>query len=213
MADIVICIATCNRPQGLRRTLDSLAALNTRHRISILVADNDAAGQQGLAVVQALAAQGYRWPIEALLVRERGIPLVRNALTQAALARAGIDHIAMLDDDEAAAPHWIDALVEAAERWRVDVVGGAVLREMEHDADGAGAAAWAQRHPLLQPKTRGQSGPVALVDSTANVLLRASAAPLTSGWRSPAGRTNSFSPAWPPPAITSPGRRMRSSPN
>jgi len=176
MADIVICIATCNRPQGLRRTLDSLAALNTRHRISILVADNDAAGQQGLAVVQALAAQGYRWPIEALLVRERGIPLVRNALTQAALARAGIDHIAMLDDDEAAAPHWIDALVEAAERWRVDVVGGAVLREMEHDADGAGAAAWAQRHPLLQPKTRGQSGPVALVDSTANVLLRASAA-------------------------------------
>ena len=39
MANVVICIATCNRPQGLRRTLVSLAALETRHRIDVLVAD------------------------------------------------------------------------------------------------------------------------------------------------------------------------------
>ena len=83
MANVVICIATCNRPQGLRRTLASLAALETRHRIDVLVADNDAREQQGLAVVEALATSGYRWPIEALLVRERGIPLVRNALVEA----------------------------------------------------------------------------------------------------------------------------------
>lgn len=170
MANVVICIATCNRPQGLRRTLASLAALETRHRIDVLVADNDAREQQGLAVVEALATSGYRWPIEALLVRERGIPLVRNALVEAALARPGVTHVAMMDDDEAACPGWIDALVTAADRWDADVVGGAVLREMDSPLP-----AWASRHPLLQPKRRDKSGPVSLVDSTANVLMSANA--------------------------------------
>lgn len=166
MAKVTVCIATCNRPQGLARTLASLAELQSRHAIDVLVADNDAQGQQGLAVVEALAAQGYRWPIEALLVRERGIPLVRNALVEAAMARPGVTYIAMMDDDEAACPGWIDALVDAAERWNADVVGGAVLREMD-----SALAPWAARHPLLQPKRRARSGPVELVDSTANVLM------------------------------------------
>ena len=170
MAKIIICIATCSRPQGLRRTLDSIAALDTRHPLEVLVADNDAARREGMAVVERLAAQGYRWPIEALLVAERGIPLVRNALVGAALARPGVTHVAMLDDDEAASPGWIDAMVDAAQQWQADIVGGAVLREMD-----SALAPWAARHPLLQAKRRGQSGPVALVDSTANVLIAAPA--------------------------------------
>lgn len=167
---IIICIATCNRPQGLRRTLESIAAQNTHHPLEVLVADNDAARREGLAVVRHLANEGYRWPIRALLVKDRGIPLVRNALVAAALERQDVSHVAMLDDDEAASPGWIDALVDTATRWRADVVGGAVLREMDSQI-----APWAARHPLLQPKQRGQSGPVALVDSTANVLMSATA--------------------------------------
>src|SRR3546814_229637 len=170
MANIIVCIATCNRPQGLRRTLESLAAQQTRHNLEVLVADNDAARQEGLAVVEQLASKGYRWPIEAVLVAERGIPLVRNALVAAALARPGATHVAMLDDDEAASPGWIDAMADTAQRWDADVVGGAVLREMD-----SAVAPWAARHPLLAPKRRGQSGPVALVDSTANVLIAATA--------------------------------------
>ncbi|WP_176591010.1 glycosyltransferase family 2 protein [Sphingobium sp. EM0848] len=170
MPKIIVCIATCNRPQGLRRTLGSLAAQQTRHHLEILVADNDANRQDGMAVVEQMAAQGYRWPIEALLVAERGIPLVRNALVAAALARPGVTHVAMLDDDEAASPGWIDAMADTAARWEADIVGGAVLREMDSQI-----APWAARHPLLAPKQRGQSGPVALVDSTANVLMAATA--------------------------------------
>ena len=170
MAKIILCIATCNRPQGLRRTLDSIAALNTRHQLEVLVADNDAQRQEGMAVVEELASHGYRWPIEGLVAPERGIPLVRNALVQAALARPGMTHVAMLDDDEAASPAWIDALIDAARRWSADVVGGAVLREMD-----SAVAPWAARHPLLQAKRRGKSGPVNMVDSTANVLIAASA--------------------------------------
>lgn len=170
MADIIICIATCNRPQGLRRTLETIAALDTDHALQVLVADNDASQQEGMVVVEQMAAQGYRWPIEALLVSDRGIPLVRNALVRAALARPAVTHVAMLDDDEAASPGWIDALVDTAARWDADIVGGAVLREMD-----SALAPWAASHPLLQAKRRGQSGPVALVDSTANVLIAAAA--------------------------------------
>ena len=170
MARTTICIATCNRPQGLRRTLESIAALDTRHSLEVLVADNDAARQEGMVVVERMATQGYRWPVKAKLVAERGIPLVRNALVAEALARPGISHVAMIDDDEAASRNWIDAMVEAAERWDADVVGGAVAREMDSHL-----APWAARHPLLQAKRRGKSGPVKLVDSTANVLISASA--------------------------------------
>jgi len=170
MARIIVCIATCNRPQGLRRTLESIATLRTEHQLEVLVADNDARRREGMAVVEALASRDYRWPIKALLAPERGIPLVRNALVAAALATPGVTHVAMLDDDEAASPQWIDALVNAARQWRADVVGGAVLREMD-----SAVAPWAARHPLLQAKQRGGSGPVALVDSTANVLIAAPA--------------------------------------
>ncbi|HKY80752.1 MAG TPA: glycosyltransferase family 2 protein [Sphingobium sp.] len=170
MASIIVCIATCNRPHGLKRTLDSIAALDTKHQLEVLVADNDARRREGLAVVEALASRDYRWPIEALLVAERGIPLVRNALVAAALGRPGVTHVAMLDDDEAASPQWIDALVDTAQQSDADVVGGAVLREMD-----SAVAPWASRHPLLQAKRRGRSGPVALVDSTANVLIAAPA--------------------------------------
>ncbi|EQB12283.1 glycosyl transferase [Sphingobium quisquiliarum P25] len=170
MAKVIICIPTCHRPQGLLRTLSSIAALETRHQLEVLVADNDATRMEGMGAVERLATHGYRWPIEALLVTERGIPLVRNALAAAALARPGVTHVAMLDDDEAASPGWIDAMVDAADRWDADVVGGAVLREMDSHV-----APWAARHPLLQAKRRGRSGPVALVDSTANVLIAAPA--------------------------------------
>lgn len=170
MASIIVCIATCKRPEGLRRTLESLAVLETSYELEVLVADNDAQGQDGIATVERIASRGYRWPIKALLVAERGIPLVRNALVAEALARSGVTHVAMLDDDEAASPGWIDAMADAAERWQADVVGGAVLREMDSQL-----APWAAHHPLLQAKKRGASGPVSLIDSTANVLISAKA--------------------------------------
>ncbi|WP_340266672.1 glycosyltransferase [Sphingobium mellinum] len=170
MARIIICIATCKRPSGLRRTLLSLAAQKTDHLLEILVADNDAQHREGLAVVETMIAEGYRWKLSSLLVGERGIPFARNALVEAALAREGVRYVAMLDDDEAASPEWIDTLVEAASRWDADVVGGAVLRQMDRPAPS-----WAALHPLLQAKRRGRSGIVDFVDSTANILVTAEA--------------------------------------
>ncbi|AQR72328.1 glycosyltransferase family 2 protein [Sphingomonas sp. LM7] len=170
MTEIAICIATRQRPLGITRTLRSLAALATERDVTIIVADNDGVKREGIAAAETLRAEGYRWPLELLTVAEPGIPQVRNALVQAALRLPGIAFVAMLDDDEAADPHWLHAMLACQAATRADVVGGAVLREMEGEV-----APWAARHPLLQPKSRGASGVVELIDSTANVLIDAEA--------------------------------------
>ncbi len=170
MTEIAICIATRQRPQGITRTLRSLAELVTEREVTIIVADNDGVKREGVAAAEALRAEGYRWPLELLIVPEPGIPQVRNALVEAALRLPGIRFVAMLDDDESADPHWLHAMLACQAATRADVVGGAVLREMEGEI-----APWAARHPLLQPKSRGASGVVELIDSTANVLIDADA--------------------------------------
>ncbi|TGX50434.1 glycosyltransferase [Sphingomonas gei] len=170
MTEIAICIATRQRPQGITRTLRSLAELVTEREVTIIVADNDGVKREGVAAAEALQAEGYRWPLELLTVPEPGIPQVRNALVAAALRLPDIRFVAMLDDDEAADPHWLHAMLACQVATRADVVGGAVLREMEGEI-----APWAARHPLLQPKSRGRSGVVELIDSTANVLIDAKA--------------------------------------
>ncbi|ATY30630.1 glycosyltransferase family 2 protein [Sphingomonas psychrotolerans] len=170
MTEIAICIATRQRPQGITRTLRSLAELVTEREVTIIVADNDGVKREGVAAAEALRAKGYRWPLQLLTVPEPGIPQVRNALVAAALRLPGIRFVAMLDDDEAADPHWLHAMLACQAATRADVVGGAVLREMEGEI-----APWAARHPLLQPKSRGASGVVDLIDSTANVLIDAEA--------------------------------------
>ena len=170
MSEIAICIATRQRPQGIRRTLDSLAALNTDRAVTVVVADNDPERREGVAVAEALRASGYRWPLVILSVPEPGIPQVRNALVTAALTLPHNRFVAMLDDDEAAEPGWLHAMLVCQAATGADVVGGAVLRALEGEV-----APWAARHPLLQPKSRGQSGVVPLIDSTANVLMDADA--------------------------------------
>jgi hypothetical protein len=170
LTEIAICIATRQRPQGVTRTLRSLAALVTEREVTVIVADNDAAKREGIAAAEALQAEGYRWPLKLLTVAEPGIPQVRNALVEAALRLPEIRFVAMLDDDEAADPHWLHAMLACQAATRADVVGGAVLREMEGEVP-----LWALAHPILRPKSRGASGVVDLVDSTANVLIDAEA--------------------------------------
>jgi succinoglycan biosynthesis protein ExoM len=170
MTEIAICIATRQRPRGVTRTLRSLAALSTEREVTVIVADNDAAKREGIAAAEALQVEGYRWPLKLLTVAEPGIPQVRNALVEAALRLPGVRFVAMLDDDEAADPHWLHAMLACQAATRADVVGGAVLREMEGEV-----APWAMTHPILLPKLRGASGVVDLVDSTANVLIAAEA--------------------------------------
>ncbi|HEX9159155.1 MAG TPA: glycosyltransferase, partial [Rhizomicrobium sp.] len=110
MPDVTIAIPTFRRPKGLERLLAAIAMLETDANVRVLVAENDAERQEGMAVVKRLTATGYRWPIELLLVEPRGIAQARNALVERALAN-GFDYLAMLDDDEWPEALWLSAFL------------------------------------------------------------------------------------------------------
>jgi glycosyltransferase involved in cell wall biosynthesis len=166
MPKVAIGIPTCRRPQGLETCLTALAALATTAAVTVIVADNDPDGRDGAAVAERLAAGGYRFPIEAVIVAERGIPQVRNAIIACALADPAVDFVVMLDDDEWPEPGWLDELLRVQAETGADVVGGSVVHLFEGTPPR-----WAPGCSVFQPKVRGTTGVVDLVESTANVLL------------------------------------------
>lgn len=132
MAEVAILVPTFRRPKSLARLLASLATLETDATVEVIVADNDAEGREGIAVCQALQER-YRWPLSALVIAERGIAQARNGLVGYVLAHSDAVHIAMLDDDESAHPHWLSALLKAQAETDADAVRGEVLRITENE--------------------------------------------------------------------------------
>jgi succinoglycan biosynthesis protein ExoM len=122
MPHVAICIATYRRPAGLRKLLDSLNILTFTEpapRITIVVVDNDASSH--LTSVDLRVAYPSRYRIEP----QRGLAAVRNACLDAVPADA--DFIAFIDDDEWAAPEWLDALLTMQRQSGADIVQGVVL--------------------------------------------------------------------------------------
>jgi len=114
---IDVCICTFRRP-SLRETLASVAAqrLPAGVAIRVIVADNDAAPDRQAAILAEAATFGL--DLVYLHAPVANIAIARNACLEAARTR----WIAFIDDDETAAPDWIDRLISA--RDGVDVVFG-----------------------------------------------------------------------------------------
>lgn len=156
---VVVAIPTYKRPLGLKRLLDALGRLNTKHEVRVLVADNDAVGQEGLRLCQRIAPV-YRWPLQAVIAPERGIAQVRNRLVEVALNDTHADFIAMIDDDEWPQAGWLDEFLKVQSLTGADVLQGSIL----FDQDGDGPAAIADiRHP---------TGKVAMLQGAGNILIR-----------------------------------------
>lgn len=168
VSSVIVAIPTFRRPQGLQRLLLALARLQTHARVRVLVADNDAERQDGIAIVERLKAQSYNWPLESILVPERGIAQARDALLTRALDNCDAEYIAMLDDDEWPEPCWLDALLKVARYTGADALHGAVLPHFD-----VAPGRWAKPCRGLAP-LRGVTGPVAMIHGTSNVLLRRS---------------------------------------
>lgn len=164
MPSIVIAIPTFRRPLGLERLLRSLAALETDEKVSVLVADNDAEKHEGADLCARIGAD-YRWPLETLIVAERGIAQVRNALVERALSDPAVGFVAMLDDDEWVEPQWLSALIDAQRRSSADVVRGSVLREFEAPPP-SWALGWEGIAPIDQP-----TGYDGMIEGIGNVLI------------------------------------------
>ncbi|MGZ5931049.1 MAG: glycosyltransferase family 2 protein [Rhizomicrobium sp.] len=180
MADVTIAIPTFRRPQGLARLLAALEALETKARVTVLVADNDAERREGLAVCDRLR-KNYRWPLQAVLAPQRGISQVRNTLVATALARSGMQYLAMLDDDEWPEPQWLDALLKAQTTTGAGAIQGSILFDFEETPKE-----WAKLFDGMSD-IRHASGPIGMLQGAGNLLLtRAALESVRSPWFDPA---------------------------
>lgn len=129
---IGICVATCRRPDWLRRTLLSLAGQQFDGQapsVMVWVCDNDPR-RQGLEVVRELEPH-LPWPIEGLYEPRPGISYARN---RGVAAARGCAWLAFIDDDERASPRWLSSLLTRAEHGAADAVLGPVVSELEAPA-------------------------------------------------------------------------------
>lgn len=165
MSKVVIAIPSFRRPKGLSRLLDAVAALTTDADVTVLVADNDMEKREAMAVCAEYRAR-YRWPLDSIVVEERGIASVRNALVAHILDRHDCDFVAMIDDDEMPEPTWLTEHLRMQRQTDADAVGGTIRRVFETDP-GAWAVHCDGVSDVIYP-----SGLIAMLEGTGNLLLR-----------------------------------------
>ncbi len=122
MGDVAVIVPTLRRPDSLERALRSLfRQTGVADRVAeIVVVDNDPLGSAA-ALTDRLRAVSP-WPVVYSHARTPGVATARNAgltATQAPL-------IAFLDDDEAASPGWLAALLKAQAETGADAVFGPI---------------------------------------------------------------------------------------
>jgi len=158
---ISVCVATCRRPEGLARLLESLSRLEDPGVAwELLVVDNDPDGSAA-PVLERFAA---RLPLRALAEPRRNIAHARNR----ALDDARGAWIAFVDDDETVEPGWLVAYWGRAARDEADGFFGPVLPVLERNV-----TPWLGAHFYDRP--RHESGAaVGVADvRTSNALVRA----------------------------------------
>ena len=112
MAPIAICICTYNRPEGLKAALRSLDGQQlttlSDDQIVVIAVDNSAGGS-AKAICEAYAENG-RFVFRYVHQPAKGLVHARNTCLAAAEQEQAVNML-FLDDDEAAAPSWVEALL------------------------------------------------------------------------------------------------------
>ncbi|MBL6854310.1 MAG: glycosyltransferase [Alphaproteobacteria bacterium] len=181
MPEVSVAIPTFRRPLGLQRLLAALAQLDTAASVTVLIADNDSDKHEGFDLCEALRSKGYRWPLRAVIVAERGIAAVRNALVANALADPKTDFVAMLDDDEWPEPRWLDRLLAEQTKTNAGAVQGSILFAFDEKP-----AAWMRSFDGVSD-IRHASGPADMLQGAGNILVtRTALERLTQPWFDPA---------------------------
>lgn len=114
---VSLIVATCNRPDDLRRCLTSVVASRTQRKLQIIVVDN----RPGLPGIREVMKD---FPQAELVEEPRpGSSYARNA----GLAAAREEIVAMTDDDMMVSPDWLERLIEPFRRADVAAVTGNTL--------------------------------------------------------------------------------------
>ncbi|MEX2524544.1 MAG: glycosyltransferase family 2 protein [Gammaproteobacteria bacterium] len=124
---IAICVPTYRRSNMLTDCLAAIGRLTCPpgRRVTIIVADNDEDGSARNAVERIRSLLPF--PLHYVIEQERGLAAVRNRLLEEAV-KLGADWIAFIDDDEMPEREWLVVFVEAAGRFRADVVTGPLVQ-------------------------------------------------------------------------------------
>ena len=122
MRDVAVLIPTLRRPAMLERALRSVfAQVGSLDRIAaVVVADNDPEGSAA-ALIDRLRVEAPV-PLTYAHAPVPGVATARNVGLAATDARL----IAFLDDDEAASPGWLSALLQAQSQTGADVLFGPI---------------------------------------------------------------------------------------
>lgn len=124
---VTICVPTYRRSNMLTDCLAAVGRLTCPPdcRVTIIVADNDESGSARGAVERVRSLLPF--PLHYIIEKERGLASVRNRLLEEAVT-LGADWIAFIDDDEMPEREWLVISVEAADRYRADVVTGPLVQ-------------------------------------------------------------------------------------
>ncbi len=163
--DVVVIVPTFRRPQQILDTLATLKAQTTPRRFAIILIENDAEGREGVtAAAPGFAAGTYDGMV--IVAHERGNCSAYNAGLQTALTHfPHFRHLAIIDDDEAADPDWLEALCLAAETLGADIVGGPQVPVFADPAHAGFAS-----HPVFAP-AYAASGLVPALYSSGNLMI------------------------------------------
>nr|WP_052232663.1 glycosyltransferase [Methylobacterium sp. ZNC0032] len=164
----VVCVPTFKRPDMLEATLRSLAGQKGGHDFAVIVVENEGAERAGAARASALHAAGL---FKGFVIVEprQGNCKAYNAAWRCALTRfPALEQVLGIDDDEEAEPGWLDAFLRAALTAPADLFGGSVTPVFTDTS-----RAWLSAHPVFQSHY-GASGPVPMLYSSANYLIRRS---------------------------------------
>jgi glycosyltransferase involved in cell wall biosynthesis len=97
----------------------------TSRDFEIVVIDNDAK-ESGCSIVEAFQELARKRGVRLcyLVESEQNIALARNK----AVNNISRQYVAFIDDDESAAPHWLESLCNTMEHYQADAVFGPVLK-------------------------------------------------------------------------------------
>jgi GT2 family glycosyltransferase len=165
MTDAVVCIPSFRRPDGLAKTLASLALQKVDFPFAIVVVDNDGAGQTALPVATRFF-QDSGMAGKALVERTQGnCYAINTAFRTAREDYPTARYFLMIDDDEVASPQWLANMVATAQAFGADIVGGPVVRVFDRPASKG-----VERH-ILYGSIDAPTGPVDQIHGSGNCLI------------------------------------------
>nr|WP_235977112.1 glycosyltransferase [Bradyrhizobium archetypum] len=164
--EIVVCIPCFRRPQHLRRTLESLVSQRTNRRFAVVMVENDASKSESVPVAVEYLAPGKFAGLCMIEPRQGACHAINAAFETALRMFPNAASLLMIDDDEIAAPDWLEQMVRTAEAIGADIVGGPVFPEFDDERKRG-----LRCHPAFAPAYNA-SGPVPVIYGCGNCLIR-----------------------------------------